>query len=134
VGGDLDIKADAQLPALTSVGGDLDIKADIKLTAPLLPYVPAGDLTAFKKCQNGIIVKLHISASADRVGLSTGKCRASQATVINIEGAIEVRSNHDSSFVYRIGETVHVNDFEKRLKTCAAGIHFFLTREQAVAY
>jgi len=38
VGGDLSVRADAQLPALTSVGGYLYVEADGKLSAPLLAF------------------------------------------------------------------------------------------------
>jgi hypothetical protein len=39
VGGSLDVNADAQLPALTSVGGSLYVSAGGKLTDPLLTKV-----------------------------------------------------------------------------------------------
>ena len=41
----------------------------------------------------------------------------------------------DSSFVYTIGETVEVKDFDiNRWDECAPGIHHFITREEAVKY
>lgn len=44
-------------------------------------------------------------------------------------------SKHDSSFVYRIGETVEVTDFDQnRWNECSTGIHFFMNREDAVKY
>ena len=47
----------------------------------------------------------------------------------------EVNSNYDSRFVYRIGETVEVPNFDDdRWNECAPGIHFFITRQEAVEY
>lgn len=47
----------------------------------------------------------------------------------------EVRSDYDSSFVYRIGETVEVQNFdENRWSECAPGIHHYITREEAVRH
>ena len=44
-------------------------------------------------------------------------------------------SKHDSGFAYRIGDTVSVDNFdENRWNECAPGIHFFITREEAVRY
>ena len=45
------------------------------------------------------------------------------------------RSLHDENFVYRVGEIVSVPDanLDPR-EVCTAGIHFFLTREEAEAY
>lgn len=44
-------------------------------------------------------------------------------------------SSHDPDFTYKKGETVHVEDFDtNRWNECAPGIHFFITRAEAVAY
>lgn len=43
--------------------------------------------------------------------------------------------NLDRSFIYRVGETVSVDDFDNnRWNECAPGIHFFVTRDEAVKY
>ena len=50
-------------------------------------------------------------------------------------GLTEVRSNYSKEFIYRVGETVEVPDFDdNRWNECAAGIHFFITRDEAVKY
>lgn len=50
-------------------------------------------------------------------------------------GLTEVASYYDERFIYRVGEVVEVPDFdEDRWNECAAGIHFFITREEAVKY
>ena len=46
-----------------------------------------------------------------------------------------VASNRDTDFIYTIGETVRVDNFdEDRTHECAPGIHFFITRQEAVDY
>lgn len=50
-------------------------------------------------------------------------------------GVTQVRSDRDKNFVYKLGETVEVPDFNKnRWAECASGIHFFITRQEAVDY
>ena len=44
-------------------------------------------------------------------------------------------SSFDPYFTYKKGETVHVEDFDtNRWNECAPGIHFFITRIEAVEY
>lgn len=101
----------------------------------------AGAYTAYKKA-HGLIVELEIPADALRSSATSRKCRASKAKVISITdrdgnaaGVEEVKSNHDAAFVYRVGETVSVPDFDTdRWNECAAGIHHFITRAEAVQY
>ena len=46
-----------------------------------------------------------------------------------------VQSYHDSSFIYEVGKTVTVDNFDtNRWNECAPGIHFFITRGEAVQY
>jgi len=46
-----------------------------------------------------------------------------------------VESNHDSKFVYEVGKTVEVTNFdEDRWNECSTGIHFFITRREAELY
>ena len=101
----------------------------------------AGAYTAYKKA-HGLIVELEIPADALRSSATSRKCRASKAKVISITnkdgsaaGVEEVESDHDAAFVYRVGETVSVPDFDTdRWNECAAGIHHFITRAEAVQY
>lgn len=47
----------------------------------------------------------------------------------------EAVSDRDADFVYKVGEMVSVDDFcENRWEECAAGIHFFMNRKEAVDY
>ena len=87
------------------------------------------------------IVELLITEDAKRSSATSRKCRCSKAKVLSItnventEEYNEVASVRDKSFVYRVGEIVEVKDFdENRWNECSTGIHFFLTRDEAVKY
>lgn len=100
-----------------------------------------GAFIGWKKASRHII-KLEITENAKRSSATTRKCRCSEARVIAIEnidgsnsGLQEVPSNYDSNFVYRVGKIIKVDNFdEDRWHECAPGIHFFITREEAVKY
>ena len=100
-----------------------------------------GAFVGFKNA-SGLIVELLIPEDAKRSSATTRKCRCSKAQVVSITnpdgsdaGKTAIPSNHDSQFVYVVGETVEVEDFdEDRWRECAPGIHFFITRDEAVRY
>ena len=100
-----------------------------------------GSFIGHKKA-SGYIVELEICANAKRSSATSRKCRCSKAKVLSIthldgsdSGLTEVRSDYIKEFVYCVGETVEVPDFdENRWNECAPGIHFFVTREEAVKY
>ena len=100
-----------------------------------------GSFIGYKKAA-GKIIMLEICADAKRSSATSRKCRCSKAKVLSIthldgsdSGLTEVRSNYSKEFVYCVGETVEVPDFdENRWNGCAPGIHFFVTREEAVKY
>ena len=99
-----------------------------------------GEYTAFKKA-NGLIVELRIPADAKRSSATSRKCRASKAVVVNITdyngntAGNETVSNHDRNFIYKVGETVEVSNFdENRWNECAPGIHHYMTFAEAVKH
>ena len=99
-----------------------------------------GAYIGYKKAE-GKIVELEIQADAKRSSATTRKCRASKAKVLSItsidgkEHFEEAKSSRDQSFVYRVGKTVEVKDFdEDRWRECSTGIHHFITREEAERY
>ena len=116
-------------------GADL-YGADLAISCP-----EKGEFIAFKKAM-GYIVELKVTEDAKRCSATTRKCRCSKALVLSITTLTgektdlkEVRSSYDSSFIYRVGEIVEVSDFcEDRWKECSQGIHFFITRQEAVDY
>ena len=102
-----------------------------------------GSFIAYKKAytDNSVIVKIEITEDAKRSSATTRKCRCSEAKVLEIASLDgtkqyeEAYSGQDKSFVYRVGETVEVKDFdEDRWNECSTGIHFFITRAEAVNY
>ena len=87
------------------------------------------------------LVKLLITEDAKRSSATTRKCRCSKAKVLSIEPiddspeVEEIESGYDSEFIYKVGEYVEVGDFdEDRWKECSTGIHFFLTKQEALNY
>lgn len=101
-----------------------------------------GSFIGFKKVRDGYIVELEIPADALRSSATGRKCRCSKAKVISItnpDGSnAEVPyavSGWNYNFIYSIGETVEVKNFDtNRWTECASGIHFFMTRQEALDY
>ena len=100
----------------------------------------SGSYIGYKKA-SGLVVELEIPADARRSSATSRKCRASKAKVLSITdidgnpGCDQVRSDYDPGFVYALGETVEVSDFDDdRWNECSTGIHHFITREEAVKY
>ena len=101
-----------------------------------------GSFIGFKKCRNELIVKLEIPADALRCSATKRKCRCSKAKVLSITnvdgsdaGTDTVASKYDKNFIYKVGETVEARSFNTdRWDECSAGIHFFITRQEAVEY
>ena len=111
-----------------------------------VPFIPmacpdTGSFVGFKKA-SGHIVMLGIPEDARRLSATGRKCRCDKAIVIRIQemdgttsDLTEVVSDHDSSFVYKVGKMVSVPNFcEDRWQECSAGIHFFINRQEAVNY
>ena len=115
------------------------------------PFIPMacpteGSFIGWKKANDGdgkqeVIIKLFIPEDARRSSSTGRKCRCDKARVMSItslDGRFQHKmaySGYDSNFVYEVGEEVSVTDFyEDRFEECAAGIHFFINREEAVRY
>ena len=89
-----------------------------------------------------VIIKLLIPEDAKRSSAFSRKCRASKAVVLDIQsldgkatGLKSAKSNYDPAFVYNLGDTVEIKDFDDdRKNECSRGIHFFITRQEAVDY
>ena len=100
-----------------------------------------GSFIGWKKA-SGYIVKLRIPEDARRSSATGHKCRCDKAYVMEIQNmdgtrATEdtVRADHNKNFVYTVGATVEVPDFDdNRWSECAQGIHFFIDRRAAVEY
>ena len=101
-----------------------------------------GSFIGFKKVCGDLIVELEITADALRSSATGRKCRCSKAKVLsitNIDGTESdidsARSLWDPDFAYTVGETIEVSNFDtNRCNECAPGIHFFITRQEAVDF
>lgn len=100
-----------------------------------------GPFLGYKKCFNNRLVQLLIPADAKRTSATMNSCRCSKAKVLTIksfdykEEFDEAWSLVDENFVYRKGEWVEVPNFnEDRWQDSTTGIHFWMTREEALAY
>ena len=112
-----------------------------------IPFIPLvcpekGEFIAFKKC-SGYIVELLIPADAKRCSATTRKCRASYAKVLSITTLAGEPVNTDSvtnseyspNIVYKVGKFVYPDEFDdNRWNECSHGIHFFISRQEAVEY
>ena len=100
-----------------------------------------GSFIGWKKASE-YIVKLQIPEDARRSSAGGEKCRCDKAYVVEIQNADgtkadidTIHSNHDANFVYTVGDTVEVSDFDGDCwNECAPGIHFFIDRRAAVEY
>ena len=132
-------------------GADLRDANYVQLSIAKTSILPEeGDIIGWKKAYvdgtmlpKSVIVKLLIPADAQRSNGTGRKCRASKARVLDLQDKqgnslppdTTAYSGHDTDFTYKKGETIHVEDFDtNRWKECAPGIHFFITRIEAVKY
>ena len=111
------------------------------LTAFLSLQCPEeGSFIGYKKSGDKI-VKLRIEEDSKRSSATTRKCRASKVAVLSItsiDGKEEFKKAENTgeySFTYEVGKTYEIEDFdEDRWNECSTGIHFFITRDEAVKY
>ena len=118
-----------------------EVKWNMYTTFYPLQCPETGSFIGYKKA-SGYIIELEICADAKRSSATSRRCRCSKAKVLgitNLDGSVsglrEIGSNYNKNFIYHIGETVEVPNFDdNRWNECAPGIHFFITREEAVKY
>ena len=132
-------------------GADLSDANHVQLSIAKTSILPdEGDIIGWKKARTddtmppkSVIVKLLIPADAQRSNATGRKCRASKARVLDLQDQqgnslppdTTAYSSYDPDFTYQKGETIHVEDFDtNRWNECAPGIHFFITRIEAVEY
>lgn len=129
---------------------DLSGANHVKLSIAKTSILPdEGDIIGWKKAWTDdipatpVIVRLLIPADAQRSNGTGRNCRASTARVLDLQDKqgnslppdTTAYSGHDTDFTYQKGETIHVEDFDtNRWHECAPGIHFFITRIEAVEY
>jgi hypothetical protein len=105
-------------------------------------YCPeTGPILGYKKCVGDRLVQLLIPADAKRTSATRACCRCNKAKVLTIKNFDDTQefeeawSLVDENFVYRKGQWVEVKDFnEDRWFDSTTGIHFWLTKAEAIAY
>ena len=122
----------ADLSGADLSGADLKDAKDADLAIARTRILPEGDITGWKKCQGGVIVKLRIPADARRSHAFGRKCRAEFADVLEVYGDEFGISMHDSKTKYAVGERVVPDGFEDDwTQECASGVHFYISRIEA---
>ena len=96
-------------------------------------------MNGWKKCVGGLIVELLIPKEAIVFSINNGKCRTNKAKVVSIDGdnkkGLKAVSDYDKNFIYEVGKTVEVKDFNLQYNfECGSGIHFFRTKKEAEEY
>ena len=100
-----------------------------------------GDFIAWKKVGE-VIVKLRIPSESRRSAATSRKCRCEFAEVLelqNLDGTTykddKVVNDNYVETIYKVGEIVHSDSWDdNRWNECSHGIHFFMTRDEAVRY
>ena len=108
-----------------------------------------GSFIGWKKCKtirnHPYIVKLEIPADAKRSSGTDKKCRCSHAKVLeiqNLDGTVADFVDHvfsptykNNKICYRVSEIVYADSFDNRFWIeCTNGIHFFMDRNDAIAW
>ena len=100
-----------------------------------------GDFIAWKKVGE-VIVKLRIPSESRRSSATTRKCRCEFAEVLELQNLDGTPYNGDKvvnddyvETIYKVGEIVRPDSWDdNRWNECSHGIHFFITRDEAVRY
>lgn len=157
-----EVSTDAGKERLTLTSDDDDTLADVTFNDGSLTQVDVQqpNTVEFKaigyksaRAADGVtvVVKLGFDDSCTltkSVG-SKGKCRADRAkvlalgrvvttvssTVLDLDAETKAFSCYSDAFMYELGKDVCVPDFDDNpAHECSAGIHFFFTMEEALAY
>ena len=131
----------ANLNRANLVGASLSgVKYDETTSFFALQCPEKGPFIGYKKAGYRI-VELLITEDSLRSSATSRKCRCSKAKVLSItdfnntENFDMVASSYDKNFIYKVGEIIEVKDFdENRWNECSTGIHFFITRQEAINY
>ena len=127
-------------------GADLrDARLQGAKNIPDLPWISivpeCGSFIGWKRV-GAHIIKLKILDDAKRSNATGRKCRCSAAEVLEIQntdgtesGIDRVYNNNYCGANYVVGEIVTPDSFDDdRWDECSNGIHFFITRQEAVDY
>ena len=124
--------------------GDADLSgAQYNEKTSFLAFVcpEEGDFIAWKRVGE-VIVKLRIPSESRRSSATSRKCRCEFAEVLelqNLDGTTykddKVVNDNYVETIYKVGEIVHPDSWDdNRWNECSNGIHFVMTRDEAVRY
>ena len=115
------------------LSGACNISPIMNAETSLVPE--CGQFVGWKKCMNGVLVRLMIGKNAKRSNATGRKCRAEYVEVLEVIGAEFGVSKHNQTTEYHVGKIVRCDKWnEDRWVECSGGIHFFLTRIEAEKY
>jgi uncharacterized protein YjbI with pentapeptide repeats len=114
--------------------------ADIKRIKKFITICPEeGSFVAWKKLSNNCLAKIEIPAQAKRTScIRSRKCRASYIKTLNIWDSNgneikEQKGRHDGETIYRVGRLTKPNSYNDDIREeCTHGIHFFITKQEAL--
>jgi hypothetical protein len=126
----------ADLSGANLYGASLSGAKESELVIARTRILPEGDLIGYKKCRDGVIVKLLIPKEAKRSHAFKRKCRAEFAQVLELSKGKKAYSTQNINFEYVVGQTVRPETpfDEDWTNECSTGIHFFITRIEAENY
>jgi len=115
-------------------------KKDIKKIKHLFQIIPEqGSFIAWKKLHNQCIAKIEIPTKSPRIcNLINRKCRAKFVKTLDIidnkgNSIKEQIGQRDSKTIYKVGRLTHADSFDNNMKDdCSHGIHFFVTKQEAL--
>ena len=127
--------SDANLSDANLRGANLRGAIGAELAIAATRILPDGELIGWKKCCDGVIVKLRIPSDAKRSHAFGRKCRAEFVDVLEVFGGEVGVSMHDEKTEYRSGQRVTPDKWDEDWQEeCASGIHFYITRAEAEAH
>jgi len=99
------------------------------------------EIIGYKKSREGYLITLRIDKTAKRCNSLVGrKCRAESATVVKIENddgqtISQAKSAFRSDTIYTVGEVIRADEYDDDIRIeCTGGIHFFITKKEAINY
>ena len=97
-------------------------------------------IIGYKKCltrigDSYVIVTLEIPKGSLVFSINGHKFRTNKAKVLDIDGTADRAYSRYNHMSYYVGDEITINDFNCRHNVeCGAGIHFFMTKEEAINY
>jgi len=122
---------------------DADLRgAEIKQIIYHFQIIPSeGSFIAWKKLANKCIAKIEIPAKSPRTSnLISRKCRAKFVKTLQIidskgNSIKEMYGQRDSKTIYKVGRLTYADKWDNDIRIdCSYGIHFFVTKQEAIEW